>query len=221
MLLYKDEEFIKSNFGLVHACCKRFAHRGVEYDDLFQAGCMGLIKAARDFDESRGFAFSTYAVPVILGEIKRIFRDTGAIKVSRSLKELSLKVTAVKEKYEMENGEPITACKIAELLGVTPDEVNEAMNAARPVMSLTYDEDGEAREYDLPVGCGEEDMYNKIYVSEILSGLSAKDRKILILRHFVGLTQSEVAAKLGLTQVQISRKERKIIEKINKTYKTS
>ena len=92
MLLYKDEEFIKNNFGLVHSCCKRFAGRGVEYDDLFQAGCMGLVKAARDFNESLGFAFSTYAVPVILGEIKRIFRDTGAVKVSRSLKE--------KQKYD-------------------------------------------------------------------------------------------------------------------------
>lgn len=221
MLLYKDEEFIKGNFGLVHACCKRFTGRGVEYDDLFQAGCMGLIKAARDFDESRGFAFSTYAVPVILGEIKRIFRDTGAIKVSRSIKELSLKVTAVREKYEKENGEPVTVNKIADILGVTADDVTEAMNAARPVKSLTYDEDGETREFDLPVGRGEEEMYNKIYVSEILSGLSADDRRILILRHFVGLTQNEVAAKLNMTQVQISRKERKIIEKINKTYKTS
>ncbi len=221
MLLYKDEEFIKSNFGLVHACCKRFTNRGAEYDDLFQAGCMGLIKAARDFDESRGFAFSTYAVPVILGEIKRIFRDTGSIKVSRSLKELSLKVTAVKEKYEKENGEPLTPNKIAELLCVTSEEVSEAINAARPVMSLTYDEDGETCEYDLPAGRGEEDMYNKIYVSEILSRLSAEERKILILRHFVGLTQNEVAEKLDMTQVQISRKERKIIEKINESYKTS
>ncbi len=221
MLLYKDEEFIKSNFGLVHACCKRFTGRGVEYDDLFQAGCMGLVKAARDFDESRGFAFSTYAVPVILGEIKRIFRDTGAIKVSRSLKELSLKITAVQEKYEKEHGEPITTNKLASVLGVTPDEINDALNAARPVLSLTYDEDGETREYDLPEDNGEKDMYNKIYVSEILSYLSAEERRIIILRYFAGLTQNEVAAKLDMTQVQISRKERKIIEKINKNYKTS
>ncbi len=219
MLLYKDEEFIKNNFGLVHACCKRFTGRGVEYDDLFQSGCMGLVKAARDFDESRGFAFSTYAVPVILGEIKRIFRDTGSIKVSRSLKELSLKVTAARERYEKENGEPLTAVKAAEMLGVSADEVNEALSAARPVMSLTYDEEGESKEYDLSEN-GEEDIFNKIYVSEILSQLSATDRQIIILRHFVGLTQNEVAAKLGMTQVQISRKERKIIEKINENYKT-
>lgn len=219
MLLYKDEEFIKSNFGLVHACCKRFIGRGVDYDDLFQSGCIGLVKAARDFDESRGFAFSTYAVPVILGEIKRIFRDTGAIKVSRSLKELSLKVAAVTEKYEKENGEPITVSKIAETLGVSSDEINEALNSARPVLSLTYNEEGENKEYDL-IGSGEDDIYNKVYVSEILSNLPAIDRQIIILRHFVGLTQNEVAAKLGLTQVQISRKERKIIDKINEFYKS-
>ena len=218
MLLYKDEEFIKNNFGLVHACCKRFVGRGVEYDDLFQSGCMGLVKAARDFDESRGFAFSTYAVPVILGEMKRIFRDTGSIKVSRSLKELSLKITAVSEKYEKQNGEPITALKVAELLGVTAEEVTEAMNAARPVMSLTYDEEGESKELEL--GGSDDYIYNKVYVSEILSKLSVTDRQIMVLRHFVGLTQSEVAEKLGLTQVQISRKERKIIEKINEFYKS-
>ncbi len=220
MLLYKDEEFIKNNFGLVHACCKRFTGRGIEYDDLFQSGCMGLVKAARDFDESRGFAFSTYAVPVILGEIKRVFRDTGSIKVSRSLKELSLKVTAISERYEKENGEALTATKAAEILGVSQEEICEALNAARPVMSLTYDEEGESKEYDLSED-GDTDIFNKIYVSEILSHLNAVDRKIIILRHFVGLTQSEVAEKLGMTQVQISRKERKIIEKINENYKSS
>lgn len=219
MLLYKDEEFIKNNFGLVHACCKRFVGRGVEYDDLFQSGCMGLVKAARDFDESRGFAFSTYAVPVILGEIKRIFRDTGAVKVSRSLKELSLKITAVSERYEKQHGEPITVLKTAEQLGVSPEEVTEAMNAARPVMSLTYDEEGESKELELAYR-GDDYIYNKVYVSEILSKLSVADRQIMVLRHFVGLTQSEVAEKLGLTQVQISRKERKIIEKINEFYKS-
>ncbi len=219
MLLYKDEEFIKSNFGLVHACCKRFTGKGVDYDDLFQSGCIGLVKAARDFDESRGFAFSTYAVPVILGEIKRIFRDTGAIKVSRSLKELSLKVAAVTEKYEKEKGEPITVSKAAELLGVSSDEINEALNSSRPILSLTHNEEGESKEYDL-IGGGEDDIYNKVYVSEILSNLPVLERQIIILRHFVGLTQNEVAAKLGLTQVQISRKERKIIEKINEFYKS-
>ena len=127
----------------------------------------------------------------------------------------------MKEKYEKENGEPATAGQIAKLLGTSVDEINDAMNAARPVLSLTYDEDGETREYDLPVSHGEEEMYNKIYVSEMLSHLSAEERRIIILRHFAGLTQNEVAGKTGMTQVQISRKERKIIEKINKYYKTS
>ena len=156
---------------------------------------------------------------MILGEIKRIFRDTGAIKVSRSLKELSLKVTTLSERYEKEKGEPLSAAKAAEILGVSAEDINEALNATRPVMSLTYDEDGENKEYE-PSGNDEEDIYNKVYVSEILSQLSAVDRRIIILRHFVGLTQSEVADKLNMTQVQISRKERKIIEKINENYKS-
>lgn len=220
MLLYKNEEFIEGNLGLVHICCKRFVNRGAEYDDLFQAGCMGLIKAARDFDENRGYAFSTYAVPVILGEIKRIFRDNGQIKVSRSLKETALKISALREKLEKETGGAVTVSKLSEISGVDANEITEALNAMRPVFSLTYDDDGTACEYDLPTEHSEENMYNKILVSEILSELSPQERKIIVLRHIVGLTQSEVAKKLSLTQVQISRKERKIIEKINKNYQS-
>ncbi len=214
MLLYKDEEFIKNNFGLVHSCCKRFVGRGIEYDDLFQTGCMGLIKAAKDFDESRGFMFSTYAVPVILGEIKRVFRDTGAIKVSRSLKELSLKVTAQKEKFEKQNGYNPTVEQLAKILGVTANEISDAIAASVPPLSLTYSDEDGVNEYDFPSPDNTDSLFNKIYVSEILASLPETERKIIILRHFSGLTQSQVAKKLGMSQVQISRKEKKLLEKL-------
>ncbi|MBQ6816554.1 MAG: sigma-70 family RNA polymerase sigma factor [Clostridia bacterium] len=214
MLLYKDEEFIKNNFGLVHSCCKRFVGRGIEYDDLFQTGCMGLIKAAKDFDESRGFMFSTYAVPVILGEIKRVFRDTGAIKVSRSLKELSLKVTAQKEKFEKQNGYNPTVEQLAKILGVTATEISDAISASAPPLSLTYSDEDGTNEYDFPSPDNTDNLFNKIYVSEILASLPETERKIIILRHFSGLTQSQVAKKLGMSQVQISRKEKKLLEKL-------
>lgn len=214
MLLYKDEEFIKSNFGLVHSCCKRFVGRGAEYDDLFQAGCMGLVKAARDFDESRGFMFSTYAVPVILGEIKRIFRDTGAIKVSRSLKELSLKVTALKEKLEKDNGISPTVEELASHLGVNSEEIIDAINVSRSPISLTYEDDNGVKEMECLAADYSDTLLNKIYLSEILSKLTVEERKIIILRHFSGLTQSEVAERLNITQVQVSRKEKKLTEKI-------
>ena len=127
MAINNEEKIIKENLGLVHSCCRRFAGRHIEYEDMFQVGCMGLLKAARDFDASRGFKFSTYAVPVILGEIKRLFRDTGAIKVSRALKELSLRITAVRQIEEQKHSRILTVAELAELLGVTPhDKIGRA-----------------------------------------------------------------------------------------------
>ena len=142
-------EFIEKNLGLVHSCAGRFKGRGIEYDDLFSAGCMGLVKAYDGFDGSRGLCFSTYAVPVILGEIKKLFRDGGTVKVSRSLKELSLKISAVRERCVKETGQEPTVSQLAERLDVTPEQVADAMSAAMPALSLTpvSDEDG-SREFD-------------------------------------------------------------------------
>ena len=110
------QEIAKANLGLVHACAKRFKGRGIEYDDLFSAGCVGLLKAINNFDWNRGIKLSTYAVPVILGEIKQLFRDSGTVKVSRSLKELSLKASKISDEYLRQHGEEITVNKLAELL---------------------------------------------------------------------------------------------------------
>lgn len=117
------QEIAKANLGLVHACAKRFKGRGIEYDDLFSAGCVGLLKAINNFDWDRGIKLSTYAVPVILGEIKQLFRDSGTVKVSRSLKELSLKASKISDEYLRQHGEEITVNKLAEILETEPDRV--------------------------------------------------------------------------------------------------
>lgn len=214
MLANKEEFFIKENLGLVHSCCRRFIGRNIEYDDMFQAGCMGLLKASRDFDESRGFMFSTYAVPVILGEIKRLFRDTGAVKVSRALKDLSLKVTRTQEFFEKQNGRSPTVAELANILEVTVDDINEAINVARPVASLTYTDEDKVCEKDIPVVDEEETIGNRLVIRQALSALSENDRKIIIYRYFRGYTQSQIAEMLCMTQVQVSRREKKLIEEM-------
>ncbi len=211
MLQNKEEDFIKENMGLVHSCCKRFTGKGIEYDDLFQAGCMGLLKASRDFDASRGFMFSTYAVPVILGEIKRIFRDTGAVKVSRQLKELSLKVNSLTEKIEKTTGVWPTVNELAERLNVTPEEINEALLVAKPVYSLTIESEDGVQQMDLPVVSDEETVSNRLLVNQAMSNLEAKDRMLIFYRYFCGMTQSETAEKINMTQVQVSRREKKLL----------
>lgn len=214
MLLNKEEEFIKENIGLVHLCCKKFVGKGYEYDDIFQVGSMGLLKAARDFDVDRGCMFSTYAVPVILGEIKRLFRDNGAVKVSRSLKELSLKVTRISENYEKENGDTPTVAYLAQKLGVTSEEINEALEVAHPVISLTYEQEGNERQNDIPVVDDSEEISNRLLLQQAAEDLTFQDKQIIKYRYFDGLTQSAVAKRLNMTQVQVSRREKKILKEM-------
>ena len=207
------EEFIQNNLGLVHACAGRFRGRGIEYDDLYSAGCMGLVKAYDGFDEGRGVQFSTYAVPVILGEIKKLFRDGGTVKVSRSLKELGLKVNAARESIIKKTGAEPTVGQLAEALGERPEQVALAIRAAQPAISLTPAADAEdARQLDIPVASPEEDLADRIGLEEVLASLPPRDRTLIYLRFFSGKTQSETAKVLGTTQVQISRRERKILK---------
>ena len=131
------EEFIENNLGLVHACAGRFRGRGVEYDDLYAAGCMGLVKAYDGFDTSRGVQFSTYAVPVILGEIKKLFRDGGTVKVSRSVKELGMRINALRERYIKSTGSEPTVSQLAGELMVSSEQVALAIRAGQPALSLT------------------------------------------------------------------------------------
>ncbi len=208
-------QFIEQNLGLVHACAGRFRGRGIEYDDLYAAGCVGLVKAYDGFDETRGLRFSTYAVPVILGEIKKLFRDGGTVKVSRSLKELGIKVTAAREKYLKEHGCEPSVGVLAGLLGVRPEQVAEAISASMPAVSLTpvSGEDG-AREFDIPQEGCEEKLADLLSLKTTLACLAKEERMLIYLRFFKNKTQSETARVLGTTQVQISRRERRLLAKM-------
>lgn len=205
-------EFIENNLGLVHACAGRFKGRGIEYEDLYAAGCMGIVKAYDGFDESRGLCFSTYAVPVILGEIKKLFRDGGSVKVSRSVKELGLKIAYAREKYLKQTGQEPTVSELARQLDVTPEQVADAMSAALPALSLTpvSDEDG-GREFDIPQESCEETLSDLLSLKTVLATLSKDERTLIYLRFFKNKTQSETAKVLHTTQVQVSRRERKIL----------
>ena len=214
-ILGPREEFIQNNLGLVHACAGRFRGRGIEYDDLYAAGCMGLVKAYDGFDGERGVQFSTYAVPVILGEIKKLFRDGGTVKVSRSLKELGLKVNAVREQMLKASGVEPTVSQLAERLEVKPEQVALAIKASQPALSLTPAGDEDAgRELDITVESPEEELADRISLGEVLRSLPVQDQQLIVLRFYKGKTQSETARYLGTTQVQISRRERKILKQL-------
>ena len=213
------DEFIQNNLGLVHACAGRFRGRGIEYDDLYSAGCVGLVKAYDAFDTERGVRFSTYAVPVILGEIKKLFRDGGTVKVSRSVKELGLKIGAAREKLLKKNGCEPTVSQLAEQVGATPEQVANALCACMPAISLTAsgaDGDEETHTLEIPVQSPEEEIADLLSLREVMGRLSAEERKLIYLRFFKNKTQSETAKELGTTQVQISRKERKILANMRK-----
>ncbi len=209
-----DTKLVEDNLRLVHSCCKRFTGRGIEYDDLYQAGCIGLIKAAKGFDSERGLMFSTYAVPAILGEIKRLFRDGGTVKVSRALKELSLKAAREKEIFEAKNGKEITIEQLAEKLSVTSEELVEAMCSARPTVSLTYEGEDGICELDLSDQGHEEAVCRKLLLFSAIENLEKTEQQVIKLRFFFEKTQSESAEILGISQVQVSRKEKKALEKL-------
>ncbi len=203
-------EFIEENLGLVHSLANRFRGRGIEYEELYSAGCMGLVKAAKGFDETRGLKFSTYAVPVILGEIKRLFRDGGTVRVSRSIKELSLKIARYKEKCMLDGKEP-TISDLAAYFEVSEEQITEAVSAAQPALSLTG-ADEEGNEYDLPVEPPQIKATELIALGQCLNTLEPDDRRLIFLRYWKGLTQSETGKELGMTQVQVSRREKRILD---------
>ena len=207
------EEFIQRNLGLARTCAGRFTGRGIDYEDLYAAGCLGLVKACDGFDPARGVCFSTYAVPVILGEIKKLFRDGGAVKISRSIKELGLKINAERERRLKQSGVEPSVNQLAQALGSTPEQVAMAIQAAMPVVSLTpaENEDGN-KEWDVPVESPEEKLSERISLREVIDRLPPQDRLLIRLRFFGGKTQSETARVLHTTQVQISRRERKILQ---------
>ena len=214
------EKFIEQNLGLVHSCANRFRGKGIEYEEMYAAGCVGLVKAYDAFDTRRGVQFSTYAVPVILGEIKKLFRDGGMVKVTRSVKELSLKVNYARDNLQKKLGQEPTLREIAEELNVPLEDIARAVSAATPPMSLTAafeDEEGQT-EFDIPIESAEEELTNMMGLKYAISDLDSEEKKIIYLRFFKNMTQAATAQQLGKTQVQISRKERKIIRKMRKRF---
>lgn len=213
MVTTQREQKIVDNMGLVHSIANRFRNRGADYDDLFQAGCVGLIKAVDNFDESKGFAFSTYAVPVIMGEIRRIFRDGGPIKVSRVLKEQSIRVQSVRDSFIKKELREPTLSELASLCQLDVNELSEILNIINPVVSLSvYTDDGD-EELDIPVDDSDK-LFDRLSVSQLMSTLSPKEQLLIKYRFFDGDTQCTVAKKLGISQVQVSRKEKAVLLKL-------
>ena len=206
------DKFTEENLGLVRLCANRFSGKGIEYDDLYSTGCIGLIKAVNGFDSERGVKFSTYAVPVILGEIKRLFRDGGTVKVSRSVKELSLRITHIKEDFSRKYGREPLISELAEISGESEESIVEAVCAARPPLSLTAsDDENDGSQVDIAVDAGDEEMAETLSLRAALQNLPEQDRQLIFYRYYKDLTQTQTAEKLGMTQVQVSSREKKLL----------
>lgn len=209
-MLKPENPLVTENMGLVHLCARRFIGRGIDYEDMVQAGSLGLVKAAQNFDPGRGLRFSTYAVPVILGEIRRLFRDGGAMRVSRGLREQAQQAQKVSERLEEELGRAPTVNEIAGELGVTPQRAALALGALRRPVSLTGGEEGE--QLEIPVEAPEEQTAERLTLYAIIDSLEGRDRRLIWCRYFKGMTQTKTAEELGMTQVQVSRREKKLLE---------
>ena len=211
------ETLIEENLGLIHHVVKRFLGRGVEAEDLFQIGAVGLVKAVDRFDLSFGVRFSTYAVPMIAGEIKRFLRDDSMIKVSRSLKELAVKAARLREQLLMERGEEPGVDELARRLKVEPEELVQAMDSSIEVESLQKvicqgSSEGVSLMERVEQGHDEqEELLRRMLLEELLSSLEPRERRLIVLRFFYARTQTPVAMELGMSQVQVSRLEKKIL----------
>lgn len=215
---------IEDNLRLVHHVVKRFVGRGVELQDLFQIGTIGLIKAVDHFDLDREVQFSTYAVPMIMGEIKRFLRDDGMVKVSRSLKENAYRIRREQEIFSKEYGREPLVSELAGRLALTPQEIVEALEACTEVESLQkeiYHSDGSSMVLEdlVPDTRNEkEELLNHMVLDQLLVELDESEREIILLRYMENMTQTEVAKRLGTSQVQISRYEKKILKKMRERY---
>lgn len=212
------DTLVEKNTGLVHSIVKRFLNRGVEMEDLFQIGTIGLLKAIDKFDDSFEVKFSTYAVPMITGEIKRYLRDQGMIKVSRSLKEINAKAYRAYETLFAENGREPRLEEIADKIAVTREELVMAMEAGAQIESLQkmiYQGDGSGIVLEDKIEEPEnrqESLLNKMLLEQVLGSLDAKERELIYMRFFQEKTQMQIAGELGISQVQVSRMEKKILK---------
>ena len=211
------EALIENNVSLVKCIVKRYLGKGVDYDDLFQIACMGFLKAITGFDESFGVKFSTYAVPMIAGEIKRFMRDDGSVKVSRAMKQTAKEINLFVEEYTTAHGKQPAVSVIAEKFGLDEAETVFVMGSSKMPVSLYSGadfKDGKERELieTLPATDDQDDWIDKMLLRGAIEGLPERDKKIIVLRYFRDMTQSEVAEQVGVSQVQVSRIENRIIK---------
>ncbi len=211
------EVLVEKNLGLVHHIVKRFAGRGYDPEDLFQIGSIGLMKAIDKFDLSYDVKFSTYAVPMIAGEIKRFLRDDGMVKVSRSLKENGFKVRQAAQQIEKQSGREATLAQISELTGISVEDIVMAMDATVEVESIyksVYQSDGNEIYMVDRLASGKDEnetVLNHMLLEQLLAGLNGEEKELIALRYFQDKTQVEVAKQLGISQVQVSRLEKRIL----------
>lgn len=212
------DKLVESNIRLVWSVVQRFLNRGYEADDLFQIGCIGLLKSIDKFDLTYDVKFSTYAVPMIIGEIQRFLRDDGTVKVSRSLKETANKIRRSRDELSKSLGRQPKISEIAEDLEITAEEVvfaQDAMRAPSSIHETVYENDGDPITLmDQISDENEHKWFDKFALQEAIVGLSERERLIVYLRYFKDQTQSEVAERLGISQVQVSRLEKKILKQI-------
>ena len=210
------EELVVLNMGLVRSLAVRFRDRGTEMEDLIQIGTIGMIKAIRSFDLTRGTTFSTYAVPLIVGEIRRHLRDDGMIKVSRTYRRIGVALMNAQNRIRSEEGRDPTIGELAELCGISPEEAAMALDAIAPVSSLSdtvYGEDGITLEGTIADGDNDiEKLSDKIALNQAIARMQPLWQKIVLLRYYRDMTQQQTADRLGLSQVKVSREEKKIME---------
>ena len=218
------EELIKNNSPLIKSIIKFYKNKGVEYEDLYQLGCLGFVKAIINFNVDYNVKFSTYAVPMVAGEVKRFMRDDGMVKVSRALKSLYIQINKYINHYKTENGDSPTITEIAKNFNIEESEVMFAIDSSRALISLDEQiDDSNSNGRTLSDTIGEEDKIDKlldnIVLKKIIKEFDERDKKIIYLRYYLDKTQSEVAKVLNVSQVQVSRLELKILEKIKQKFK--
>ena len=212
--LKENKPRAEDHLGLVHHCANRFRGRGIEYEELYSTGCIGLLKAVQGFDPERGVQFSTYAVPVILGELKRMFRDGGAIKVSRRLRESAMRLRRLQEAYLKAHGQEPTPSELSQLAGISEADAAQALCVTQAPLSLTCADDEEAAQIDIPVEAPDKAIGDLIALRQTMAQLPRQDRQLLELRYFKECTQTRTAQLLGMTQVQVSRREKKLLRQM-------
>ena len=212
------EQALRENNGLIWSVVRRYCGRGVETEDLYQLGCLGFLKAVRGFEPAYGTRFSTYAVPKIAGEIRRFLRDDGPVKVSRGLKERGLSLRLARERLAAQLGREPLLSELAAETGLTAEEIATAETAAEPVLSLQTEtgEGGLTLEGLLSVGGEEEGLVERITLRAALNGLPERERQVLMLRYWRGMTQVQTARVVGVSQVQVSRLERRALEQLRR-----